>query len=193
MKTNILVGIAGALLVLNAWAAGPKAAKAPAQPTALTGVVARVIDGDTLWIKTEGQGEPAVIRIEGIDAPESCQPWGGQAKQALTELALGRSVTVKIVARDDHGRVVGKVYDGTKDVGDRLVRDGHAWSSRYKFDRGPYMAEERMAQALKRGLHGAGAAEMPRVFRQRHGPCANDAAPKPSAAPRDPAAGAQAG
>jgi endonuclease YncB( thermonuclease family) len=184
MKTNILVGIAGVLLALSTWAAGPKApAKAPPQPTELTGVVARVIDGDTLWLKSEGQSEPAVIRLEGIDAPESCQPWGGEAKQALTELALNRSVTVKIVARDDHGRVVGKVYDGTKDLGDRLVRDGHAWSSRYKYDRGPYMAEERMAQALKRGLHGAGTPEMPRVFRQRHGPCAGDtAAPKPSAA-----------
>jgi micrococcal nuclease len=184
---NILVGIAGLLLVLNAWAAGPKAtAKAPPQPVQLSGVVSRIVDGDTLWLKNEAQPEPAVIRIEGIDAPEICQPWGGEAKQALTEMTLNRQMLVKIVARDEHGRVVGKVYDGDKDVGDRLVRDGHAWSSRYKYDRGPYVAEERMAQSLKRGLHGAGTAEMPRVFRQRHGPCAGDAAPaaavKPSAA-----------
>lgn len=177
---RIAAGLAlcAALLVPTAQAAGPKAAKPAPQPVALTGTVARIVDGDTLWLQSEGQSDPAVIRIDGIDAPESCQPWGSEAKQALTELALNRQVSVKVVARDDHGRVVGKVYDGTKDLGDRLVRDGHAWSARYKFDRGPYMAEERLAQALKRGLHGAGTAEMPRVFRQRHGPCVVAAVPK---------------
>jgi hypothetical protein len=44
---------------------------------------------------------------------------------------------------------------------------------RYKYDRGPYVAEERMAIALKRGLHGEGGAVMPREFRQRHGACAH--------------------
>ena len=164
---------AGLLLALNSWAAGPKA---PPQPVEISGTDSRIVDGDTMWVKTEAQPEPAVVRIEGIDAPEICQAWGTEAKQALTELALNRQVRVKVVGRDDHGRVIGKVYDGDKDLGDRLIRDGHAWSSRYKYDRGPYMAEERMAQALKRGLHGAGGAELPRLFRQRHGPCANDAA-----------------
>jgi micrococcal nuclease len=175
---NIFV-IAGLVLALNAWAAGPKApAKAPPQAVQLSGVVSRIVDGDTLWLKTEAP-EPAVIRIEGIDAPEICQPWGTEAKQALTEMALNREVLVKIVARDDHGSVVGKVYDGTKDIGDRLVRDGHAWSSRYKYDRGPYVSEERMAQGFKRGLHASGG-EMPRDFRQRHGPCVVAATPKPA-------------
>jgi endonuclease YncB( thermonuclease family) len=81
------------------------------------------------------------------------------------------------VARDDYGRTVGRVFDGSKDVGDRMVRDGQAWSMRYKYDRGPYVAEERMAVALHRGLHADGGAVMPRQFRQRHGPC-EVAAPK---------------
>jgi hypothetical protein len=77
------------------------------------------------------------------------------------------------------------------DVGDRMVRDGHAWSMRFKYDRGPYVAEERMAIALKRGLHGEGGAVMPRDFRQRHGACEGAAAQLPpaksSAAPFAPA------
>jgi endonuclease YncB( thermonuclease family) len=81
-----------------------------------------------------------------------------EASAALNALALGRSVTVRVAARDEHGRTVGKVFDGEKDIGDRLVRDGMAWSSRYQFDRGPYVAEERMALALKRGLHAPGGA-----------------------------------
>ena len=75
------------------------------------------------------------------------------------------------MATDDYGRKVGKVFDGGRDIGDRMVRDGHAWSTRYKYDRGPYIAEERMAKSLKRGLHAEGGAMLPREFRQRNGPC----------------------
>lgn len=171
----------------------PKKAQPPPEPTELTGQVSRIVDGDTLWLKTAADAEPAVIRIEGIDAPESCQPGGADATQALTKLVLNRNVTVRIVARDEFARIVGKVFDGTVDVGDRMVRDGHAWSARFKYDRGPYVAEERMAIALKRGLHGEGGAVMPRDFRQRNGSCEGGAAQSPlraaptSAAPVAPA------
>jgi hypothetical protein len=129
-----------------------------------------------------------VIRIEGIDAPESCQAGGADATQALTQLALNRTVTVKVAAHDDFGRTVGKVYDGVTDVGDRMVRDGHGWSIRYKYDRGPYVAEERMAIALKRGVHADGGAVMPRDFRQRNGLCEAAKAPAAAAATATPPA-----
>ncbi len=177
------------LMVLSFGAVGahaatkPKKEKPPPEPTELAGQVSRIVDGDTLWLKTAPDADPVVIRIEGIDAPESCQAGGPDATQALTQLALNRNVTVRIVARDEHARVVGKVFDGTVDVGDRMVRDGHAWSARFKYDRGPYVAEERMAVALKRGLHSDPGAVMPRDFRQRNGECARpDGAPKKSSA-----------
>jgi endonuclease YncB( thermonuclease family) len=181
MKRVITTGaVAAALCIGIAAHAATKPAKAakakvPPEPTELVGQVSRIVDGDTLWLKTAADAEPAVIRIEGIDAPESCQPGGAEATQALVKLALNRHVTVRVVTRDDHGRIVGKVYDGGVDVGDRMVRDGHAWSMRFKYDRGPYVAEERMAIALKRGLHAEGGAIMPREFRQRHGSCFADA------------------
>ena len=149
----------------------PKEPKPAPPPVELTGMVSRVVDGDTLWLKTAADEQPIVVRIEGIDAPESCQPGGAEATAALAEMALNRHVTVKPVATDDFGRKVGKVFDGGKDLGDRMVRDGHAWSMRFKYDRGPYVAEERMAQALKRGLHGDPGAIQPRDFRQRNGAC----------------------
>jgi endonuclease YncB( thermonuclease family) len=160
-----------ALLAAGAAAKPPAKPKPPPQPVELTGTVSRIVDGDTLWLRTADGSEPTVIRIEGIDAPERCQPGGKEATAALTELVLNRTVTVKVVAHDDWGRTVGKVYDGSKDIGDRMVRDGQAWSLRFKYDRGPYMAEERMAQSLKRGLHAGGDAIQPREFRQRHGAC----------------------
>jgi micrococcal nuclease len=159
------------LLSAPAAAAQKKKPAPPPPPVVLTGSVSRVVDGDTLWLKTEGEGAPVVVRIEGIDAPESCQPGGSEATAALNALVLGRSVSVRVVSHDEAGRTVGKVFDGEKDIGDRMVRDGQAWSMRYKFDRGPYMAEERMAQALQRGLHGGGDAILPREFRKQHGPC----------------------
>jgi endonuclease YncB( thermonuclease family) len=162
--------------------AAPRKPAAPAKPIELTGSVSRVVDGDTLWLKTEGDGEPpVVVRLEGIDAPESCQAGGSEATAALNALALGREVSVRVVARDEHGRTIGKVFAGTQDLGDRMVRDGMAWSSRYQYDRGPYVAEERMALALKRGVHAAGGAQQPRDFRKQHGPC-EGAASKAAAA-----------
>jgi len=159
-------------------AAATKRPAPPPQPVLLTGTVSRVVDGDTLWLKTEGDSAPVVVRMDGIDAPESCQVGGKEATEALNALALGRSVTVRVIAKDDYGRTVGKVFDGDKDLGDRMVRDGQAWSTRYQYDRGPYVAEERMAFALKRGLHAGGGAIQPRDFRKQHGPC-EGAAPKP--------------
>jgi endonuclease YncB( thermonuclease family) len=169
-------------LALQGASAAPKKPAPPAKPVVLSGTVSRIVDGDTLWLKAQGDGEPpVVVRLEGIDAPESCQVGGAEASAALNALALGRNVTVRVVARDEHGRVVGKVFDGEKDIGDRMVRDGQAWSSRFQYDRGPYVAEERMALALKRGLHAPGGAIQPRDFRKQHGPC-EGAAPKPVAA-----------
>jgi endonuclease YncB( thermonuclease family) len=184
MKKIAAVFLALALGTAGATAA-TKARKpaAPAEPTELTGTVVRIVDGDTLWLKTAADGEPVVIRLEGIDAPESCQAGGAEATQALNALALNRSVTVRVAAKDDHGRTVAKVFDGDKDVGDRMVRDGHAWSMRYKYDRGPYVAEERMAIALKRGVHAEDGAVMPRDFRQRNGPCEGAKPPAAAAAP----------
>ena len=178
MKKSLWFCAALLCLATNAAMAAQKKPPAPPpKPVLLSGTVSRIVDGDTLWLKTEGDGEPpVVVRIEGIDAPESCQVGGAEATAALNALALGRAVTVRVAARDEYGRTIGKVYDGEKDIGNRMVRDGMAWSSRFQYDRGPYVAEERMALALKRGVHAAGDAIQPRDFRKRHGPCEGVAA-----------------
>ena len=174
-RSLIAPTVALAALLLGAAVAGAAPARKgrsePPPPVEITGLVSRVVDGDTLWVRTAADEAPVVVRIEGIDAPESCQVGGAESTAALAALVLNRSVTVKPVATDDYGRKVGKVFDGSRDIGDRMVRDGHAWSTRFKYDRGPYIAEERMAKSLKRGLHAEGGAMLPREFRQRNGPC----------------------
>jgi micrococcal nuclease len=149
----------------------------------IEGKVTRVTDGDSLWLEPATQGPPVELRLEGIDAPEICQAWGGEAKQALVELVLNRSVSVKTVGRDSHGRTLGTLYLDGRNLNKVLVQEGHAWSTRYKYDRGPYVADERMARALSRGLNRDGGAVMPRDFRRLNGPCeAAAAAPQPKLA-----------
>jgi endonuclease YncB( thermonuclease family) len=170
---------------------GGSLAAAPAG-TPLEGTVTRVIDGDSLWLAPSAGGAPVELRLQDIDAPEICQPWGTEAKQALQELVLKKAVSVRVSGRDTHGRTLGTLYLDTLNVNRSMVQEGHAWSNRYKFDRGPYVADERMAKALSRGLNRDGGAVMPKDFRRDHGPCATgdlaspggaNAAAAPKAAP----------
>lgn len=140
---------------------------------ALDGTVSRVSDGDTLWIKPHGGGRYVKLRVQGIDAPELCQAGGAAAKRALEALALGRAVRVEGEQRDDHGRRLARLrrLDDGEDLGARMVRDGHAWSYRYRDDAGPYLREEQAARAARRGLFAEPGALPPREFRRRHGPC----------------------
>ena len=73
----LVLGVAGAQAATKA-----KKEKPAPEPTELSGQVSRIVDGDTLWLKTAPDAEPVVIRIEGIDAPESCQAGGADATQA---------------------------------------------------------------------------------------------------------------
>jgi endonuclease YncB( thermonuclease family) len=150
--------------------------------TMLQGTVVRVTDGDSLWLEPSPPGAALELRLQDIDAPEVCQPWGPEAKRALQDLVLNKAVSVRVSGRDTHGRTLGTLYLDTLNVNKTLVQEGHAWSNRYKYDRGPYVAEERMAKALTRGFNGDAGAVMPRDFRRDHGPCQSGEAPKAAAA-----------
>ena len=155
------------------------AARAPsANVPPVAGVVTRVIDGDTLVVQIAAQA-PLHVRLRDIDAPESCQEGGAASRQALEELALGKTVELRIHAHDSYGRAVAAVSVDGEDVGRRMVVEGHAWSIRTRWDNGPLVKQERQAQALRRGLHATPGAVTPKEFRRAHGPCAWT--PKPPA------------
>jgi micrococcal nuclease len=135
------------------------------------GHVTHVSDGDTLWVRPQQGGAPRPVRLQGIDAPEICQSGGEAARDALARRLLRRFVQVSSERDDDWGRVLGRVEHQGEDVGGWLVRQGHAWSYRYRGDAGPYAREQRMARQARRGLwHEPGPME-PRTFRQFHGRC----------------------
>lgn len=171
-----------ALVLIGSVHAQPKKPTADPRPKELAGMVIRVVDGDTLWLRVADAPAHEVVRLQHIDAPEACQAGGKEATQALSRLVLNKTVVVKIAARDDYSRWIGKVFEGATEVGEQLVRDGHAWSQRDQYGRGPLVAYQRMAQTLKRGLHAAGDAVDPKEFRRVNGPCEGAAPQKPVAA-----------
>jgi hypothetical protein len=65
----------------------------------LTGRVVGVSDGDTLTLLAEGNRQVRV-RLAEIDTPESRQPYGSRAKQALSDLAFGKTARVEVQDTD---------------------------------------------------------------------------------------------
>ena len=174
------------------------------------GVVTFVSDGDSVMVRPASGGAPVKIRINGVDAPEICQAYGPESRLALQSRVMGRTVTLDGQRRDDYGRVLARIYviDGARansaspsspgktgngsigdDVGQWMVRQGHAWSYRFRREAGPYAAEQSQARAARRGLFagmrpgkpgppgqlgqlGQSAQILePREFRKRNGPC----------------------
>ncbi len=131
-----------------------------ASPRTVEGEVSRVIDGDTVALTTR-EGTKLRVRLYGIDAPEvrhektAGQPYGKEAKEALTALALGRRVTVEIVDIDVHGRTVGIVHRSGVDINLEMVRSGYAWAYR-RYLSAPYASRyldaEREARGRRLGL-----------------------------------------
>lgn len=113
--------------------------------------VVGVSDGDTLTCLTSASRQ-VKVRLAEIDAPESRQPYGSRAKQALSELAFGKQVVLQVQDTDRYGRSVARVLVGGADVNAELVRQGAAWVYRqYNRDRS-LIALEKQARAAKRGL-----------------------------------------
>lgn len=163
------VAALGVGLGLALWMTATPAQAASRQ---LLGQVSRVVDGDTLWFQPAEPGEPQVaVRLRGIDAPETCQPWGRQASAALRTMVLGRVATLHTHGQDDFRRTLGTVSVDGVDINGALVAQGHAWAWQGAHGRSPYGRQEAEARAAGRGAHADPAAEAPWDFRQRHGRC----------------------
>jgi micrococcal nuclease len=135
------------------------------------GTVTHVTDGDSLWVRPAGGGTPREVRVQGIDAPEICQPWGHESRDALAAQVLHRQVRVASRGRDNYQRTLARVSLDGHDVGAWMVSHGHAWSYRFRRDGGPYSQQESQARTGRLGLWSANAPVVPREFRHRHGSC----------------------
>ena len=133
--------------------------------------VTRVPDGDTLWVKPLAGGTYRKLRLDGVDAPEICQDGGVASREALAGRLLEQTVTVTERRRDDYGRALVRLKHRGDDVAGWLVREGWAWSYRWRHSDGPFAIEEVLARKDRKGIFASVGAENPRGFRKRHGPC----------------------
>ena len=107
----------------------------------LQGKVIRVLDGDTIEIKTLPAKMvvyevPIRVRLINIDVPEKKQPFGRWSTNQLKTLLAGQSVTVSYTQTDRYGRIIGRVFttNGT-DASRFMVQSGAAWVyERYNAD-----------------------------------------------------------
>jgi endonuclease YncB( thermonuclease family) len=123
----------------------------------LVGKVVRVSDGDTITILDEYK-QQYKIRFEGIDAPELKQDFGQKAKQNLSDMIYGKTVTVVTSKVDKYRRFVGKILLDGKDINLEQIKAGFAWHYK-KYadeqalpDRTVYAEEETKARNAKLGL-----------------------------------------
>ena len=130
-----------------------------------------VSDGDTLWVEPEDGGGQRKLRLQGIDAPEICQSGGVAAREALHALVMQRRLVVQVKYGDDNGRGLAHIEADGQDVAEAMVRQGQAWSYRWRRSLGPYAQQEAQARQAGRGVFAQPGSELPRDFRLRHGSC----------------------
>ena len=115
----------------------------------LSGKVVGVHDGDTITVLTEDK-RSIKVRLYGIDAPESNQPYGSKAKQRLSELVFGKRVRVETHGTDRYRRTLGVVYLNDKDINAQMVSEGLAWAY-VRYSR-RYVPQQEEAKSARRNI-----------------------------------------
>ena len=80
----------------------------------------------TLTGKTELE-----IRLKGIDAPELKQTGGRIARVYLEQLLKGKKLSVEVLEKDRHGRILARVSVDGQDINLAMINAGWAWHYRH--------------------------------------------------------------
>lgn len=133
----------------------------------LRGIVVKISDGDTFTLLLNGN-EQVRVRTDGIDAPEKGRAFGNRAKEYLSSLIWGETITVCVSKTDRYGRSIDMVSTPTiEDVGLEMIKAGYAWQYRdYNNDKS-YSAAENNARKLLKGLWQDRNPIRPQDFRKR--------------------------
>jgi micrococcal nuclease len=116
----------------------------------LFGPLIRVVDGDTFDAKI--QGAVLRFRLAGVDAPESNQPFGDEARKELAEL-IGEQPCVLVYQEGDiYGRLVAHLWIGETYVNAEMVKHGLAWFDSASAPNDLLVSYENEARDEKRGL-----------------------------------------
>lgn len=80
-----------------------------------------VIDGDTVVLENKTR-----LRLRHVDAPELINCGGEQAKQFVSSLVNGKSITIEEQIPDQMGRAMGLIYVNSILVNEKLLEAGWA-------------------------------------------------------------------
>lgn len=134
--------------------------------TAIDGLVISVADGDTIKI-VDTERNTHIIRLNGIDAPESEQPYGDKARALLNSLVYRKNVHVEYTEEDQYGRLLGMVRRGRKNINLEMIKAGLAWH--YAFftpELKNFASAETKAKSAKLGLWAAENPQAPWDYRK---------------------------
>ncbi len=136
-----------------------------------TGVVTRVVDGDTLEMEIDGKR--VNVRLFGIDAPEMSQPFGHESKDFLARRILNEELIVIPRDIDRYNRLVAGLYrssdKGISSISIGMAYEGFGWAYReyLKEELEFYLLSETDAKKHKRGLWVADGAVPPWEWRKQ--------------------------
>ena len=87
-----------------------------------------VSDGDTVTCKRFNlRGSQTKLRLAYIDAPESSQKYGIDARNILKKMLEGKIVRVQIQNSDRYGRHIAVIHARGKNVNEEMLKLGAAW------------------------------------------------------------------
>lgn len=96
-------------------------------PIENSGMVVRILDGDTYEILLEGN-KTERIRMEGIDAPEKGMPFYKVSKNYLGSLCFKKNVRLEVQSTDRYGRTIAFGYlDDGRELSAEMLKAGLAW------------------------------------------------------------------
>lgn len=163
-----LLGLLSVLLVALVVEVGPPTTLAEELPTLRQrGVVAKIIDGDTVDVRLRS-GRTRRVRMLGIDTPEvygTVECGGPQASRSLKRL-LPLGVRVRLVSdstqdrTDRYGRLLRYVVRSSTGVDVNRAQVARGWATVYVYDDNPfkrvreYRRAQRRAIANDRGIWG---------------------------------------
>jgi micrococcal nuclease len=124
--------------------------------------VVGVTDGDTITCLTD-QKKQVKVRLYQIDAPESGQAYGQKAKQALSDMIYGQTVTIENKGTDRYKRTLGVIWLENNsritphdvfafDINYNMIKQGYAWYYPFTKKNLVYQQAEQEAKSAKRGL-----------------------------------------
>ena len=120
----------------------------------VTGKVVQITDGDTYEVQTTEAGQ-LTVRLHGVDAPESDQPYGREATEAARQYVGGKRVRLHVQGNGPYGRVIAKVKIQNAELGELLVQGGYAWHyERYAPQDDRLKRFQQKARRNRRGLWG---------------------------------------